>query len=85
MTCTASRHAQLACAERRIPWSIVETVLSAPEQIVEAERAKRIYQSQVQMDGETFLIRVVVGFSTSPPTIVTVYRTRKIGKYWSTR
>jgi hypothetical protein len=85
MSFAYSKHAKDACAERGIPWSIVESVLDAPEQIVPVQHSKQAHQSRVNMDGEVFLIRVIVGFNTSPPTVVTVYRTRKMAKYWSTK
>lgn len=85
MIFASSKHARDAAAERGIPWSMVESVLGAPEQIVPVEHSKKVYQSRVNMEGEVFLIRVIVGFSVAPPTVVTVYRTRKIAKYWSTR
>lgn len=85
MTYIASKHARDACVERDIPWSAVESVLDAPEQIVAVEQSKQAYQSRVKMHGEVFLIRVIVGLGTNPPTVVTVYRTRKIAKYWSTK
>lgn len=85
MTYVASRHAQGACAERAIPWSVVESVIDAPEQIVLVEHRKPAYQSRVTMDGSVFLVRVIMGFGTDPPTVVKAYRTRKMAKYWATR
>jgi hypothetical protein len=81
----ASSHAVQACAERGIAWAVVEAVLSEPEQISSEGEGRRTYQSRIEMHGETFLLRVVVGYGTDPPTVVTVYRTRKIAKYWSAR
>jgi hypothetical protein len=37
----------------------------------------------VTMDGKTYIVRVFVDIDRSPPEIVTVYRTSKVGKYWS--
>lgn len=82
MSFLVSRHARDACSERGIPWQVVEAVLAAPEQTVSVDDGKQAYQSRVVMAGETFLVRVIVGFGTEPPTVVTVYRTRKIAKYW---
>jgi uncharacterized DUF497 family protein len=54
-----TKHAQDNLTERNIPLSLVEAVLENPEQIVE-EREKNIYQSRLEIDGRTQLLRVVV-------------------------
>jgi len=44
---------------------------------------KKIYQSQLEFeDGKIFLLRAVVVEFTDIKLVVTVYRTRKISKYW---
>ena len=40
------------------------------------------YQSIVEIDQKPFLVRVMVNETASPPTVVTVYRTSKIERYW---
>ena len=54
-----------------------------PEQVV-PEHAKIVaYQSKVDFPGgKQYLLRVMVNERTSPATVVTVYRTSKIEKYW---
>ena len=43
---------------------------------------KKVYQSIVKEGDKEFLIRVVVGLETDPKTVVTIYKTTKIKKYW---
>jgi hypothetical protein len=51
----------------------------------EACEDRWIYQSRIPFeDGRMYLLRVVVDEGEQPPAIVTVYRTSKAGKYWST-
>ncbi|MBA3493262.1 MAG: hypothetical protein H0T87_03840, partial [Gammaproteobacteria bacterium] len=40
------------------------------------------YQSIVEIDQKPYLVRVMVNETAYPPTVVTVYRTSKIEKYW---
>ena len=42
-----------------------------------------MYQSQIELrPGRMFLVRAIVAEDADPPVVVTVYRTRKIAKYW---
>jgi hypothetical protein len=49
-----------------------------------SERAgRKAYQSQLDFGGgKIFLLRAIVDEATDPAIVITVYRTRKIGKYW---
>lgn len=40
------------------------------------------FQSQVDIGGKQYLLRVMVNESVDLPIVVTVYRTNKIAKYW---
>ncbi|MCE5239194.1 DUF4258 domain-containing protein [bacterium] len=85
MTYRLSRHAQQECERRRIPLSVVDAVVSEPQQVVPERDGKRAYQSRVTLDdGRTFLVRAIVDDSERPATVITVYRTTKIEKYWRT-
>jgi hypothetical protein len=78
-----SRHARQEMERRKISQEMVEQVLTRPQQIIPQEPGKKIYQSQLDCgDGKIFLVRVVVAEKISPPVVVTVYRTKKISKYW---
>jgi hypothetical protein len=77
-------HALTEMARRQITEADVAQVLSAPGQI-ETERAGReIHQSKLEMGDppRIYLLRVFVDVDRHPPTVVTVYRTSKITKYW---
>ena len=80
-----SRHAQEEMARRGIPDGMVETALATPQQKVPEHGAVVCYQSQVEIDQKPYLVRIMVNETSSPPTVVTMYRTSKISKYWRTR
>jgi len=78
-----SRHAREEMERRSIPMGLVESVLRRPQQIVPQRGRTRAYQSKVEFPGGgVYLLRAIVNDETDPPTLVTVYRTGKIGKYW---
>lgn len=77
-----SRHVLEELDERKIPRSLIEPVLQAPEQKVPEVENIICYQSRVDIDGKPYLLRVMVNETVNPPTVVTAYRTSKIGKYW---
>ncbi|MGI8964773.1 MAG: DUF4258 domain-containing protein [Limisphaerales bacterium] len=57
--------------------------MSQPQQIVPARPPKKAYQSKVDFGGGTiFLLRVIVDDTIEPSIVVTLYRTKKINKYW---
>ncbi|MBZ0254167.1 MAG: DUF4258 domain-containing protein [Candidatus Methylomirabilis sp.] len=76
-------HAEEELARRTIPRDALESVLSSPQQVVPADRGRKAYQSQLDLgDGRIFLVRAIVDEADDPATVVTVYRTHKIAKYW---
>lgn len=78
-----TKHAQDKLIEREIPLFLVQSVLENPEQIVE-ERGKNVYQSRVEINGRTQLLRVVTNDQVEPVIVVTVYPTSQISRYWRT-
>jgi hypothetical protein len=79
---TLSNHAREEAERRGIPLDVLQSVMEAPEQIVAVHSQRRAYQSKVMMDGKLYVVRAIVEL-TDPLTVVTVYRTSKIEKYWS--
>jgi hypothetical protein len=77
-----SKHAENELVLRQIPREFVETVLREPQQIAPERPPKKAYQSKIDFGGRVFLLRVIVDDTVEPVTIVTVYRTKKINKYW---
>jgi hypothetical protein len=67
---------------RAIPRELVEETLAAPQQIVSAPENTKAYQSQVEFGGTVYLLRVIVDEARNPATVITVYRTSRIRKYW---
>lgn len=77
-----SDHAREEAQRRDIPLEMLIAILQAPEQIVDAHSGRKIYQSRFEFEGRPYLVRAVVAL-TDPLTVITVYRTSKIEKYWS--
>lgn len=77
-----SAHAQEQIADRSISIEWVQQTLTTPGRIHE-ENGLKVYQSKfVAGNGKTYLLRVFVNDSTTPPRVVTVYKTSKVDKYW---
>jgi uncharacterized DUF497 family protein len=76
-----TKHAQENLEKRKIPLSLVKSVLENPEQVVE-EKGMSVYQSLVEIGGTTQLLRVVVNNRTNPALVITVYPTSQIKRYW---
>ena len=78
-----SRHAKQEMGRRAIPTELLESVLNNPQQVIEQPDGKRVYQSQIDFgSGKIFLLRAIVAEFADFALVVTVYRTKKIGKYW---
>jgi hypothetical protein len=81
-----SGHAEWEMARRGIPLALVHSVMDHSEQTNcdESCTGRWIHQSGLVFeDGTMYLLRVVVDEDDLPSAIVTVYRTSKIEKYWS--
>jgi hypothetical protein len=61
---------------------VIEAVLRSPGQIVDAQNERKVYQSQVTINEKLYLVRVILE-EMEPLTVITVYRTSNIEKYWS--
>lgn len=77
-----SKHAEQELQRRRIPRELLEATLNAPEQKVPGHGQIVCYQSRVTIDGKPYLLRAMVNETSQPPTVVTVYRTSKLSKYY---
>ena len=77
-----SNHVHEELAKRKLPLSLLEEVLYAPEQKVPEVDNITCYQSRVEIGGKRYLLRVMVNDTVNPPVVVTVYRTNKLSKYW---
>ena len=77
-----SIHVQEEMERRGIPLAVVEAVLAAPAQKMPEHGDAVCYQSKVDINQKTYLVRVMVNETATPPKVVTVYRTSKISKYW---
>ena len=77
-----SAHVREELTRRGIPLAVVEAVLADPAQKVPEHGTVVCYQSKVEINRKSYLVRVMVNDTATPPRIVTVYRTSKIEKYW---
>ena len=81
-----TEHALDELARRSIPIQILNEVLNSPQQIVPTYGNRVVYQSQVYFgEGRTYLLRAVIDENVHPAEVITVYRTSKISKYWSSQ
>ena len=79
-----SDHAKEEVKRRRITIDMVNSVLDNPEQVLQVEMGREVYQSKIDFGaGKIYLVRVIVEDCNDEPVVVTVYRTSKINKYWS--
>jgi hypothetical protein len=76
-------HALWEMERRGIDFDVVAGVIAAPEQRLPVRPGREVLQGRVAVDGKTYLVRVFLDIDRVPPEVVTVYRTSKVGKYWS--
>jgi len=79
-----TEHARSEALRRQLSEDTVLAVARDPEQRLEARSGREIRQSRIAdpASGKLYLIRVVVEFEAAGETIVTVYRTSRIRRYW---
>jgi len=63
---------------------MVHLVLIEPEQRLDIRPGRVVLQSRVRVGTpeRSYLVRVFVDMTTSPPEVVTLYRTSRVTKYW---
>ena len=70
-------HALEEMEERKIPLQVI--LVNDPEQVTSEQKERLAYQSVVEINGKPYLVRAIV---EADGTVVTVYRTGKVNKYW---
>jgi hypothetical protein len=77
-------HALLQMQRRAIPEDIVKKIIETPGQTEGIRPGRLVFQSQIMMGDPpvNFVIRVFVDVTGESLEVVTVYRTRKVQKYW---
>ena len=77
-------HALQEMARRNITEPEVARVLAGPEQVEMMCVGRAVYQARIEQGepSKEYLLRVFVDIDDTPPSVVTVYRTSKIRKYW---
>ena len=78
-----SNHAEEELLRRKISKKTIELIVNDPDQILKLEDYIIIYQSIIEFDNKKkYLVRVVVSENKDSKTLITVYKTSKIKKYW---
>ena len=79
-----SDHARFEAERREIPISIVLEVAQSPQQETQSIGDRTICQSRIydSVTGKEMLYRVIVRDIENTRTVITVYKTSKIEKYW---
>lgn len=78
-----SNHAIKQISDREIPIELLEQVLNTPDQVLLQDDRSRVYQSKfIGVNYKTYLLRVFVNDSVEPITVISVYLTSKVTKYW---
>ena len=75
-------HALLEVKRRGLDETLIQQVLTAPEQREMVRPGRDVLQSRFDMAGKLYLVRVFVDVDRSPAEVLTVYRTSRIEKYW---
>ena len=80
-----TEHARAEALRRGITEETALRVAQTPEQRLAGRSGREIRQSRVLdvVSGKLHLVRVIVEVHDGEETIVTVYRSSKVGKYWS--
>lgn len=78
-----SDHARKEMLRRNITQLQIEEVLQSPEQIISVNEERNIYQSRLELNQKQYLLRVVGDIRGDLLTVVTIYKTSKVKKYWS--
>ena len=76
-----SDHAAVEIQRRNIQPDDIQQVFRNPQQVLPARPGRQIYQSIIDMNEKSYLIRLIID-EGNPPILVTAYRTSKIKKYW---
>lgn len=79
-----SEHARRRAQRRGIDEATVLEVAAALEQVVPVRPGREVRQSRWEDSarGKRYLVQVVVGTSADADTVVTVYRSSRLDKYW---
>jgi len=81
---TLTEHARSEASRRGIEEATVLEVARRPEQRIGVKARRELRQSRVldRVSGKLHLVRVAVDRDPDGDTVVTVYRTSKLRKYW---
>lgn len=79
-----SAHARTEIARRGLPADQVSSALAHPDQVLMVRTGRVVLHKRYESAGREYLLRLFVDFDREPPVVVTLYRTSKIEKYWST-
>ena len=78
------RHAKEQCKERGIEENIIEETVLNPDQIIEEKEGRKIAQKKIfdEEKKKNYLVRVIFKEENNKRTVITLYKTSKVQKYW---
>lgn len=81
-----SAHARWRAQRRGVEEAAVMEIATAPEQVMPVRPGREIRQARRRdpRSGREHVVRVIVDTSGETDTVVTVYRSSKLDKYWRT-
>ncbi|HWQ37428.1 DUF4258 domain-containing protein [Nitrospira calida] len=81
-----SAHARWRAQRRGVEEATVIEIATVPEQVMAVRPGREIRQARRgdPKSGREYVVRVVVDTGAETDTVVTVYRSSKLDKYWRT-
>ena len=78
-------HARFEAERRGITEELINSVIQAPQQKLPSKKGRVILQSRYRdtIENKEMLLRIVVSETTDAFTVLTVYKTSRISKYWT--
>lgn len=77
-----TKYAELQIQERKITHKEVLETIKLSEQTLHSKKGRKIAQKKLKRSGNEGLLRVIFEEKNNVKTVVTVYWTSKIEKYW---
>ena len=81
MKYTFSKHAIEQIERRNISRTVIDEVISHPENIIKHDNCVKVFQKVIDDSKNKYLYRVFVNICKKSALIITVYKTSKIEKY----
>ena len=78
-----SAHALEQAARRGLDEATIAGIAERPGQVIAVRPGREVRQAQfTDVEGKPYVVRVFVDIAGEEETVVTVYKTSKVAKYW---